>query len=62
LRDEVWIAVVEHQIVDQWDLARHDASVVCAVDPSEFGSAAEAEYQDRGYQKRWVNSSLKVVK
>jgi hypothetical protein len=48
----VWVAVVEHQIVDQWDLARHDTSVVCTLDRSESDSAADAEYQDRMQQER----------
>src|SRR6185437_16476770 len=47
LRDEVRIAVVEHQIVDQGDLARHNTSVVSSVDRSQFGSTTDAEYQDQ---------------
>src|ERR1700735_5198921 len=70
LRDEVGIAVIEHQIVDQWDLTRHNTSVVCTVDRSECGPITDPEYQDRGVAKLslpprqaiCVSSSLTIVK
>jgi hypothetical protein len=43
----VGIAVIEHQIVDQWDLTRHNTSVVCTVDRSECDRTTVPEYQHR---------------
>jgi hypothetical protein len=55
------IAVVEHQIVDQWDLARHNTSVVCTLDRSECGPTIDPEYQDRVQQNRDFRSDKRCA-
>ena len=58
---EMGIAVVEDQIVDQWDLTRHNTSVVCTVDRSECDPIRDPEYQDRAQQKRDFRSDKRYA-